>query len=337
MSDRDEVREAAFLATVPLLEGIPPEDITELARVVRRRDLAAGEILWRDGDPAQGMVWVVDGRISVTFRLPGGRTVEITSVGSREALGEIPLLDGGRHSASATAVEAATILSLSRADFAALVQRQHPTAFTLKRRIAVVACQRLRVQLGTLSASLGGGPPPELPAQAPALEYRRAPSPDYVRRMATFHAFDPLALWGILTAGRYALVPRGRTLIAEGQTSPACYLMINGAVEHSLIRGDHRIRIGLAGPGRAFGYEGLIDGGPAPMTATTRERTLLLELSRNHFERLFHGDSNGSHAFLDVMNRDLMAWLRQVLRPHAQLAVGGASTPAAAAGPTALL
>ena len=55
------------------------------------------------------------------------------------------------------------------------------------------------------------------------------------------------------------------------------------------------------------------------MTAATRERTLLLVLPREAFERLFHGETAGSHVFLDVINRDLMATLRQALRPHARL------------------
>jgi hypothetical protein len=32
-----------------------------------------------------------------------------------------------------------------------------------------------------------------------------------------------------------------------------CYVTINGAVEEVIQRGDHAIRVGLAGPGRAFG------------------------------------------------------------------------------------
>jgi CRP-like cAMP-binding protein len=95
---------------------------------------------------------------------------------------------------------------------------------------------------------------------------------------------------------------------------------MNGAVEKLVARGGRRIRIGLAGPGLAFGYEGLIDGGASPMTATTRERTLLLVLPQDAFERLFGGEELGSHVFLDVILRDLTATLRQALRPHARLA-----------------
>jgi CRP-like cAMP-binding protein len=56
------------------------------------------------------------------------------------------------------------------------------------------------------------------------------------------------------------------------------------------------------------------------MSATARERALLLVLPADAFERLFNGEDAGSHVFLDVVLRDLMATLRQALRPHAQLA-----------------
>jgi CRP-like cAMP-binding protein len=138
--------------------------------------------------------------------------------------------------------------------------------------------------------------------------------------MATFNDFDGLALWAFLTSGSYARCPRGRTLLAEGAPSTACYLTINGAVERVLVRGDRRIRVGLAGPGKAFGYEGLIDGLPSPVTAITRERTLLLVLPRDPFEYLFNGEDAGSRVFLDVLRRDLVATVRQTLRPHARLA-----------------
>lgn len=311
----------AFLATVPLLEGIPEPELAELARVLRRRDVPAGEILWREGDEAAGMLLIVDGQVSVSLRLPGDRGVEVAAMGRGEALGEVPLLDGGQHSATARVTEPASLVSLSRADFAALVSRHHPTAFALKRAIARVACGRLRAQLAALARSLGGGP-----ARAPVadaaeeLQFCGPPDSRYLRRLANFRAFDSLALWGFLTAGRFARCPPGRTLVAEGTPSTGCYLTVNGAVEKVIARGERRIRVGLAGPGQAFGYEGLIDGGLAPLSATTRERTLLLLLPQAAFERLFNGEESESHVFLDMIDRDLMAALRQVLRPQARLA-----------------
>jgi CRP/FNR family transcriptional regulator, cyclic AMP receptor protein len=321
MSDRETVD---FLATVPLLEDREEADLVELARVMRRRTAREGEILWRQGDDAREMVFIVDGAVSASLHVPGDRVVEIGRAGPGEIVGEIALLDGGGHTMSVRVTENATVLALGRVDFAALLARQDPSAFRLKRRLASLLTTRQRNQLRHLAASLGGevaGPPAEDAARAFAeLESCGPPDSKYVRRMATFHDFDSLALWGFLTSGSYARCPPGRTLLAEGAPSTACYLTINGAVEKVLVRGDRRIRVGLAGPGKAFGYESLIDGRPSPVTAITRERALLLVLPRDPFEQLFNGEDAVSRVFLDVIQRDLVATLRQTLRPHARLA-----------------
>jgi CRP-like cAMP-binding protein len=197
-------------------------------------------------------------------------------------------------------------------------------AFGLRRRIAVLLTRHYRTQLTHLAASLGGEPngqPAEDVDRAFAdLEYCGPPDSRYVRRMATFHDLDSLALWGVLTSGSYARCRRGRTLLAEGVPSKVCYLTINGAVELVLARGSRRIRVGLAGPGKALGYESLIDGGPSPVTAVTRERALLLVLPRAQFAQLFQRQDAVSRVFLDVIQRQLVATLRQTLRPHARLA-----------------
>jgi CRP-like cAMP-binding protein len=323
MSDRATVD---FLATVPLLEGGEEADLVELARVLRRRSVREGEILWRQGDDAREMVFIVGGGVSASLQLPGDRVVEIGRAGPGEMVGEIGLLDGGGHTMSVqVTTETATVLALGRVDFAALLARQDPSAFRLKRRLASLFTGRYRNQLRHLAVSLGGevvaGSAAQDAARAFAeLEYCGPPDSEYVRRLATFHDFDSLALSGFLTSGSYARCPAGRTLLAEGAPSTACFLTINGAVEKALVRGDRRIRVGLAGPGKAFGYESLIDGNPSPVTAITRERALLLVLPRHPFEQLFNGEDAVSRVFLDVIHRDLVATLRQALRPHARLA-----------------
>ena len=321
MSDRETVD---FLATVPLLEGRDDADLTELARMVRRRTVREGEVLWKQGDTAREMLFIVDGALSASLRVPGGRTVGIGRAGPGEVVGEIGLLGGDGHTMSVRVTETATVLALGRMDFAALLARHDASAFRLKRRLATQLTARLRNQLRQLAVSLGGegaGPPTNGTAQGVAeSEYCGAPDSKYVRRMATFHDFDPLALWGFLTSGSYARCPPGRLLLAEGTPSPACYLAINGAVEKVLIRGDRRIRVGLAGPGKAFGYESILDGQPSPVTAITREQTLLLVLPRDHFAQLYNGEDAVSRVFLEVIQRDLVATLRETLRPHARLA-----------------
>src|SRR5829696_3681100 len=176
MSDRETVD---FLATVPLLAGREEADLMELARVMRRRTVPEGQILWRQGDYAREMIFIVDGAVTASLDVPGDRTVEIGRAGPGESVGEIGLLDGEGHTMSVCASETATVLALGRLDFAALLAGQHPSAFTLKRRLASLFTARLRNQLRHLAVSLGGemaGPPAEA---APALgDLEQCPAPD---------------------------------------------------------------------------------------------------------------------------------------------------------------
>ena len=316
MSDRATVE---FLAGVPLLEGHGEADLVQLARVVRRRAVREGEILFRQGDAAREVLFVVDGALSIWLQQPGDRTVEVARAGPGQMLGEIALLDGQGHTMSARVAESGTVLALGRLDFAAMLVGQDPTAFRLRRRLAALFTARLRNQLQHLAGSLGGEPADAAAPPPAELEPCRPPDSKYVGRMASFHDFDRLALWGFLTSGTYVQCPPGRTLVAEGAPSDAYYLTINGAVERVLARGDRRIRVGLAGPGMAFGYEGLIDGRPSPVAAITRERAILLILPRDVFARLFHSEDAVSRVFLEAIQRDLLATLRQTLRPYARL------------------
>src|SRR5260370_33248339 len=74
-------------------------------------------------------------------------------------------------------------------------------------------------------------------------------------------------------------------------------------------RGRHRIPIGLAGPGRAFSYVGLIDGKTAPVTVRTRELSLLLRSAPEPFAGYFHGATAESHPLFHTIERDLVAAL----------------------------
>ena len=241
-------------------------------------------------------------------------------------VGEIALLDGGAHTMSVRATETATLLALGRAGLRGAARPPCTRRRSrLKRRLASLLTARHRSQLRHLAASLGGepaGPPADDAARAFAeLEYCGPPDSKYVRRMATFHDFDPLALWGFLTSGSYARCPPGRTLLAEGAPSTACYLTINGAVEKVLVRGDRRIRVGLAGPGEGVRLRGPRSTvGPLPSPRSRGSGRSCSSLPRDPFEQLFNGEDAVSRVFLDVIQRDLVATLRQTLRPHARQA-----------------
>jgi CRP-like cAMP-binding protein len=77
----------------------------------------------------------------------------------------------------------------------------------------------------------------------------------------------------------------------------------------------------------------LIDGHPSPLTAITQEQALLLVLPRDQFEQLFNGEDDVARGFLDLIQRDIVAVLRQTLRPLARQAWLLSVSPTAPAKP----
>jgi len=297
---------------VPLFAELTADELHDLAAVMQPIELAPGQLLWRQGQAADALHLIRGGRIDIYLRQPGGTEVHLTTLGPGEVIGEVPLIAGGTRSATARALDQARLWSLSRVDFAALTLRRSPTALALRRRICAVACARLRGRYQQLANSLPSDLPPGASEPPTAAQLTRsAPPDDYLSNLAFFRDFAADQLRSLVERSQLFMIPRRRVLEHEGDAPRGCYVTLNGAVEMTIERGRHRIPIGLAGPGRAFSYVGLIDGKAAPVTVRTRELSLLLRIAPDPFAGYFHGATAESRALFDAIERDLMGALRR--------------------------
>jgi CRP-like cAMP-binding protein len=287
------------------------------AEELRRVDLRAGDVLFRQGDEADGLYIVAAGSLGVYARLPGGGESALAVLGAGEVVGELALVDGGTRAATVRALEPTAVHFFSRADFLAHAARLDPAAFALKRRLVAVVCSRLRSRLGVLRNEVDPGTTTRGGIDAGT---SRAPDERYLVRLPFFRAFSQLQLPELLAACETIEVPARTVLLAEDETAEVAYVTLNGAVEEVLGGGRRRIRVRLAGPGHAVAYIGLLDGEPSPVTVATRERALLLAIPAATFTRMFEGETALSYAFVEAVQRDLIAALRQAERPQARLA-----------------
>jgi CRP/FNR family transcriptional regulator, cyclic AMP receptor protein len=308
---------------MPLFAGIGEGELREIEQLLQRVSLRPGELLFRQGEPADGLHVLAAGVVGVYGRLPAGREVELARLGAGEVVGELALVDGGMRAATVRALEPTSTIFLGRAEFLALVSRLDPTAFAIKRRVAALVCERLRRRYTALTGWLDGDGRPATAADVAPGELTPAPAPGdpYLARLPFFRGFAPHRRAELVGLCKTLLVPPRRIVLREGGEPEAAFVTLNGAVEELLGSGRRRIRVRLAGPGRAVGYAGILDGRPSPVTVATRDRALLLVVPRATFTELFDGATPLSHAFVEAVERDLVAALRQAENPQARLAV----------------
>jgi len=97
--------------------------LRELEAALEGQHLAAGELLFRSGDPGDALYIVINGRLSVTVTDAHGNTAVVGQVRRGETVGEVGLLTGSPRSATTTAVRDTDVVRLSQATFERLHER----------------------------------------------------------------------------------------------------------------------------------------------------------------------------------------------------------------------
>ncbi len=95
-----------------------------------RRELFAGEVLYRQGDPSD-CAWLVESGQVELVSVQGRRTSRHGVLGAGELIGELGLLDGAARSATATARSDCRLLAIEREQFLERLQAGDPILRTL--------------------------------------------------------------------------------------------------------------------------------------------------------------------------------------------------------------
>jgi len=90
-----------------------------------RRELSADEVLYRQGEPC-GCAWLLESGQVELVSVHGRRTMRLGVLGAGELAGELGLLDGAPHGATATALGPCRLLAIERAQFIERLQAADP-------------------------------------------------------------------------------------------------------------------------------------------------------------------------------------------------------------------
>lgn len=114
----------------------------ELFSLVRKKILAAGEILFHKGDESAQLFAIVSGRLKVFASNTEGRDVAFAFLGSGELMGELGVADGAPRSASVIAVEDTELAYVAQPELGRLLT-EHPHVAAELGRASTAMVRRL--------------------------------------------------------------------------------------------------------------------------------------------------------------------------------------------------
>jgi len=148
---------------ISLFQPLTAQVRGELAAWMQKKVVAAGEVIFSEGDPGDAMYIVDDGYVSVYVTDAAmGLTVDVAALGRGEAFGEMALVTGEGRKASVKALEKTSLWVLHRDVFFRLVQAVPQMGITIAATLARRLDQVNRTQRVAFGTLRGATIPPEL-------------------------------------------------------------------------------------------------------------------------------------------------------------------------------
>jgi CRP-like cAMP-binding protein len=139
------------LQSIPWFQRLSPEHFERLAGLAQIRDVAAGEVLFREGGREDFVYIVLAGRVALDIFVPGRGRVRILTVEPMEVVGWSSVTPVVRQRlATATAVLPSRLAGFDGGQLRALCEDDHDFGYQLMHRMSNIIAGRLmttRLQL----------------------------------------------------------------------------------------------------------------------------------------------------------------------------------------------
>jgi CRP-like cAMP-binding protein len=110
-------------AAIPYFAGLDAQARAEIARAIRRRTARSGEQILTEGEPCDGLYFVIEGQVRLMKVSPEGREHVVRVLGPGATFNEAAVFDGGPNSDNAVAIGATVVGMLPSAEMVRLIDK----------------------------------------------------------------------------------------------------------------------------------------------------------------------------------------------------------------------
>ena len=106
-------KDVETLRNIPLFAGLPTARLKLIAYTAEIMSFAPGEVIVRQGDPADAVYIITEGEAEVLLTNDEGREIPLTTMGRNTLFGEIAVLCQGRRTTTVKARERVVTFKIS--------------------------------------------------------------------------------------------------------------------------------------------------------------------------------------------------------------------------------
>ena len=129
-----------LLSEIELFSELNEAELQEVAAHAQIRKVPTDTTIFYEGDPADAVFVVVNGRVKVVTTSSDGKEFILTVLGSGQVFGEMGLLEGAPRSAAVITITEVELLVIKRDDFDRLIE----SSPTISRKLMAILSRRLR-------------------------------------------------------------------------------------------------------------------------------------------------------------------------------------------------
>ncbi len=136
------------IGRIPLFAGLTAAELEAVAAPSVEKRYSAGDVLFYEGAPCEGVYLILEGRVKIFKTSPSGREITLATETAPSNVAEVPLFDGGPYPASVQAIGAVSVAFLNTGDFQRAC-RVHPQVAL---KLLAAAGRRLRQLVGLIES-----------------------------------------------------------------------------------------------------------------------------------------------------------------------------------------
>lgn len=241
-------------AAHPFLRALFPEHRAIVIQGADEQQFGAGEILFREGQPANRLYLIEEGEVALQTYVPGKGDVAMATIPAGQLLGWSWLVPPYVWHFQAQAVKPTRAVVLNGGHLLVASEQNHFLGYELMQNISRVVLEivRLTHQRWLQTGHLVGAKPAEAPA-GPALD-RTVPMDMRMAQHPFFHQIQPAHLAALAPLAINRDFEAGQTVFRAGEPADGLYIVEAGRIWLDATVGGEDIPVQSVGVGDSFGW-----------------------------------------------------------------------------------